>query len=305
MMRPVQLATKEGVSPSRVFLPASDFTLILDFLEWRFPRGTRLGWERRMLAGRVFDQHGKVVSPDASYQANQTIYYYRELKEEIPIPVTEGIVYQDERIVIADKPHYLPISPIGPYIQETLQVRLRKRLGLDYLTAAHRLDLETAGLVMFTIHPEHRNAYQALFRQRKIEKVYHAITDRSDEHNQLQFPLMRRSRIENSARFMQMQECEGEFNAHTQIDLLQRGDNLSIYELRPLTGKKHQLRVHMNALGLPILHDQIYPEMKEYVPLSNRTYIDKLQLLAFSLRFEDPYSLKNVYVESQIKLMKI
>ena len=297
-----KLGTKNGVGPSRVFLPAGNYPNLLEFLVERFPASTREGWTRRMLQGTVLDQTGQALSPDTLYFANQHIYYYRELLKEVVIPFEEGVVYEDDNIVVADKPHFLPVSPVGPFLQETLLVRLKNRLGIDGLNLAHRIDLETAGLVLFTKRPELRATYQNLFRDQKINKYYEAIAPIRED---LKLPLTYRSCLEESAAFMQMHEIDGEPNSETTIELIESKEGLGRYKLSPVTGKKHQLRAHMNALGIPIKNDQIYPVLKEYVPPEMRGYNEPLQLLAKELSFVDPVTNKERVFQSKLTLLPL
>jgi tRNA pseudouridine32 synthase / 23S rRNA pseudouridine746 synthase len=201
------------------------------------------------------------------------------------VPFTESIIYQDAHLLVADKPHFLPVAPTGRYVQETLLVRLKKRTGLHDLVPIHRIDRDTAGLVLFSVQPASRDAYAALFRQRSVAKCYEAIAPfRSD----LCFPLAHRSRMVSAASFMQMQEAPGEPNTETHIELLEQRGALARYRLRPVTGKRHQLRVHMLSLGLPICGDAIYPTLTPEPQLEALDYSDPLQLLAQRITFEDP-----------------
>ena len=255
-----------------------------------------------MTQGTVLNQLGEVLSPDAQYLPNQHIYYYRELLKESIIPFEELVIYEDDNIVVADKPHYLPVSPVGPFLQETLLVRLKNRLGIDALNLAHRIDLETAGLVLFTKRAELRATYQNLFRDQEIDKSYEAIAPiRAD----LELPLTYRSCLQESAAFMQMHEIDGEPNSETIIELLESNDGLGRYKLSPVTGKKHQLRAHMNALEIPIKNDQIYPVLKEYVHPEIRDYSEPLQLLAKELSFVDPLTKKNHVFKSTLSLLPL
>lgn len=297
-----KLGTKNGVGPSRVFLPAGNYPNLLDFLVERFPASTRQGWTRRMDQGTVLDQFGVAISSNSPYLPNQHIYYYRELLKEAVIPFQESIVYEDENIVVADKPHFLPVSPVGPFLQETLLVRLKNRLGIDGLNLAHRIDLETAGLVLFTKRAELRSIYQNLFRDQKIHKRYEAIAGLNPK---LQFPIIHRSCLEESALFMQMHEIDEPPNSETQIELIEHADGFGRYRLTPVTGKKHQLRAHMNALGIPIMNDQIYPNLKKYVPPESRDYSNPLQLLAKELRFEDPVTSVPHHFQSKLTLLPL
>jgi len=288
-----------GVGPSKVFLPEGPYLLVLDFLEKRFPRGTRAGWESRMLAGRVFDDRGHPLPPDAPYLPRRMVYYYREAQENFVIPFQESIVYEDDYLLVADKPHFLPVTPVGPYIQETLLVRLRNLTGIESLSAAHRLDLETAGLVIFTKQAQARDLYASLFRKQLIQKTYLAVANYTDQYI---WPHIRQSKVENGTRFMQMQESEGVANTITSIQMIQHDEQFALYQLQPKTGKKHQLRLHMSALGIPIRYDQIYPHMVSYTAPEHRLYENPLQLLAKELKFIDPITQTNHHFISQLRL---
>ena len=287
MTRPAApgLPTRDGVGPSCVSLPpdpARAWPTLTDFLVERFPAIARDVWLARMAAGLVLDEFGQSVTPGRAYQGHIRIYYYRALAAEPRIAFDEAVIFQDAHLVVADKPHFLPVTPSGHYLQETLLVRLRNRLSIDTLTPLHRIDRETAGLVMFSVRPEDRNAYQLLFRQHTIQKHYEAI---APWRRDLTFPITRQSRIEEGQPFFRQQEVPGLPNSHTHIDVLEVCGDLARYALSPVTGKKHQLRVHMHALGLPILNDRLYP------PLANKPVDDfdrPLQLLAKSVTFTDP-----------------
>jgi tRNA pseudouridine32 synthase/23S rRNA pseudouridine746 synthase len=279
------LPTRNGVGPSCVALPIGTWPTIADFLEWRFPGVPRAEWMARMLRGDVVDAQGGAVSPACPFRAHAKIYYYRSVPLEPRIPFDEVVLYRDEHLVVVDKPHFLPVIPSGRYLQETLLVRLKQKLDIDTLAPIHRIDRETAGLVLFTIQPKTRGRYQALFRERAVVKHYEAIAPwRAD----LALPMAYRSRLIEAASFMQMCETPGVPNAETFIELLETRGEFARYRLRPVTGQRHQLRVQMAALGIPIVNDQIYPCHTPEVPQPD--YSKPLQLLAKSLSFTDPVS---------------
>ncbi len=298
-----ELPLRDGVSASAIALPqAGPWCLMLDFLDQRMPAVTREVWVERMENARVFGEQGQVLRADAPYQGGGRMFYYRELAVEPAIPFTETIVFQDEWLLVADKPHFLPVTPGGRYVRETLLTRLKQRTGLTHLSPAHRIDRETAGLVMFSVQPHSRGAYQNLFRDRQVAKVYEAIAPFDPS---LSLPLSRSSRLqESAAAFMQSIEVAGEPNAETRIELLELlADGKARYALHPSTGQRHQLRVHMNALGLPIVGDSIYPELLPYP--SDEAAADfsrPLQLLAKELRFVDPLSGQPRHFQSALRL---
>lgn len=294
------LPTRSGVGPSCIGLPAapkaSAWHTMLDFLAERFPAISRDVWAQRIQAGLVADEFGALVTPTRPYQGHIRIYYYRDLPAEPRIPFDETVLYQDDHLVVADKPHFLPVTPSGHYLQETLLVRLKNKLGLNDLIPIHRIDRETAGLVLCSVNLAERNAYQSLFRRHEVVKHYEAI---AAANRDLVFPLTRKSRIVEDTPFFRQREIEGPPNSETHIRVLQVMASKARYALSPVTGKKHQLRVHMNALGLPIMNDRMYPPIENTPP---DDYNAPLQLLAKSIAFTDPVTGQLRRFESQLQL---
>jgi tRNA pseudouridine32 synthase / 23S rRNA pseudouridine746 synthase len=291
------LPTRRGVSPSCVGLPAGDWPTFTDFLVQRFPAIARQTWLERMAAGLVADEFGVAVTPERPYRGHMRLYYYRALETEPRIPFEAAVLYQDAHLVVADKPHFLPVTPSGSYLQETLLVRLKNQLGLSQLIPIHRIDRETAGLVLFCVQPAERDAYQALFRRHEVAKRYEAIAPWRPD---LRFPLRRQSRIVEDEPFFRQLEVPGEPNSETLVDVLETRGGRARYALSPVTGKKHQLRVHMNALGIPILNDRMYPPVE--VTLGD-DYARPLQLLAKSITFTDPLTEQLRQFESRLGLL--
>ena len=279
-------AVRDGVGPSCVVLPSQGQGSMLDFLARRLPAVAREEWQRRMQAGDVVDERGEPVAPARLFEGGLRLYYYRSLPAEPALPFTETVLYQDEHLVVADKPHFMPVTPSGRYLHNTLLVRLKRQLGLPELSPLHRIDRDTAGLVLLSVHQRTRGAYQALFRDRQITKHYDAIAPwRAD----VAFPREHISRLEESPQFFRMQEVPGEPNSHTRIEVLDvaGASGWARYRLSPVTGKRHQLRVHMAALGLPLRNDPFYPVVNDP---PEGDYSRPLQLLARSLEFVDPLS---------------
>lgn len=293
------IGMREGVSPSCVALPVGHWATLLDFLSDRLPNVSRTEWTERMAQGLVLKEDGQAVLSDQAYRHGQRLYYYRHLPAETALPFTARIVFEDERLLVADKPHFMPVTPTGRYVQQSLLVQLKRQTGCDDLTPIHRIDRETAGLVMLSKRPQDRNAYQALFRARQVHKVYHAVASAPGD---LQLPEVHRSRMaEDPAQFFRMCEVPGEANSETRIAVLDTRDGRAFYQLVPLTGKRHQLRVHMNALGIPIEGDQFYPRVLRS-PDEPEDFTRPLQLLAHSVQFTDPHTGQMRQLHSQLQL---
>jgi len=278
-MRPPDI---DGLAASTLQLPPGAWPTVLDCLCERFPSVTRARWLERMARGRVVDGAGAQMTAATPHRVGLEVHYYREVDDEPAIPFDEAVVYADAHLLVADKPHFLPVAPAGAHVHETLLGRLVRRTGNTALVPLHRIDRETAGLVLFSAHPDSRARYQALFRERRIDKHYEAIAPALPH---VAFPHVRASRIVAGTPFFRMQESDGMANSETRIDAIARGDGHWRYALAPVTGRKHQLRVHMAALGAPIAGDPLYPSVR-HRPAGD--YTAPLQLLARRLAFIDP-----------------
>ena len=270
------------MSASKLQLPPGPWTTVLDGLCARFPAIPRGTWVDRFARGRVLDAEGAALALDAPYRPGAEIRYFREVADEPVIPYAETVLHADADLVVADKPHFLPVTPSGDFVRETLLARLVQRLGNPNLVPLHRIDRDTAGLVLFSANPATRDGYQALFRERRIRKRYAAIAPALPG---VSFPLVRSTRLVRGEPFFRMQEVEGVPNSETRIDVLERAGAWWRYALEPVTGRKHQLRVHMAGLGAPVANDRWYPRVTAAAPDDGAR---PLKLLARTLEFVDP-----------------
>jgi tRNA pseudouridine32 synthase/23S rRNA pseudouridine746 synthase len=280
----VPLPVRDGVAPSYMWVQDEAPGTALAYLLARFADVTEATWRDRMARGEVVDGSGAVLGPDSALRRNLRIWYYRELDDERPIPFEEQILYRDAHLLVVDKPHFLPTTPGGRFLHQSLLVRLKHKLGEPQLIPIHRLDRETAGVVLFSLREETRGAYQSMFQQRSIEKTYEALAGPMAGRS---FPFVYRSKMVEGTPFFRMEEQAGEPNSETLIDVIEaRGDAL-LYRLQPHTGRKHQLRVHMAALGAPIVNDAFYPRA---LPVQDDDFSRPLKLLARAIAFDDPVS---------------
>ncbi|MFE5107214.1 pseudouridine synthase [Streptomyces sp. NPDC056663] len=283
---PAPLPQRDGIDPVRVRLPedpGEEWATVRDHLLARFAGAIGADRVDAMFAdGRFVSVQGP-VAPDEPYTAGRFLWFHRDFAPEEPVPFPVGVVYRDARLVIADKPHFLATTPRGRHITETAVARLRRELGLPSLQPAHRLDRLTAGLVLFVVRPEDRGAYQTLFRDKLVRKEYEAVAPYDPS---IAFPRTVRSRIVKERGVIAAREEPGEANSESRIELLEHREELGRYRLLPTTGRTHQLRVHMNGLGLPLVHDPVYPVIEPEGAADDWTR--PLQLLARVLEFTDP-----------------
>jgi tRNA pseudouridine32 synthase/23S rRNA pseudouridine746 synthase len=279
----VQLPVRNGVAPSYLWLTETRAGGMLRFLAERFPDVSVESWAARLQRGEVVDAQGKPLQADSHVRQGMRIWYYRELDElETPIPFKERILFQDAHLLIVDKPHFLPMIPSGRFLHETLLVRLKAQLELPHLVPIHRLDRETAGVVIFSHNPDTRGTYQSMFQKRVVKKVYEALAGPIEGR---EFPFTYRSRMQDAAQFFVSEEVPGEPNSETVVEMIERRGDVVRYRLHPHTGRKHQLRLHLSSLGAPILNDAFYPVA---LPCKGDDFSAPLQLLARAISFEDP-----------------
>ena len=279
----VPLPLRDGVAPSYLWLTETRAGGMLRFLCERFPDVSAAAWAARLARGEIVDAKGVALNADSHVRQGMRIWYYRELEhEETPIPFQERVLFQDEHLLVADKPHFLPTIPTGRFLKETLLVRLKRQYDLPHLVPIHRLDRETAGVVIFSHNPDSRGAYQSMFQKRVVQKTYEALAGSMQGRD---FPFTYRSRMQDAEQFFVSEEVEGEPNSETVIELLERRGDLARYRLHPHTGRKHQLRLHLSQLGAPIVNDTFYPVA---LPCKGDDYSAPLKLLARSIAFDDP-----------------
>jgi tRNA pseudouridine32 synthase/23S rRNA pseudouridine746 synthase len=273
--------------PSKLSLPQTNpgVATVLEYLIIKFPYIDASIWHQRITDGKVHRHDGSLITALSPFQPQQRIYYYREVENELCIPFKETILFQDQHILVAYKPHFLAVTPGGKYVNECLQNRLRRSTGIKELQTLHRLDRVTAGLVMFSVNPTTRHCYHDLFKTRQIHKTYQAVANINDGEKLIGKEWEIKNRLVTSEPRFRMCITQGEANSHSVIRCLQQKNNKALFELHPVTGKTHQLRLHMQAIGWPILNDKYYPQLQ---PLSEDDYSLPLQLLAKELQFIDP-----------------
>ena len=287
-----------GVSASKVYLPTlqSHVGSIFDYLCQEFPHISQNEWIQRFNDQLIYNQQGHILTIHSPYTPNSHVFYYRFLAHETHVPFEHQILFENNDFIAVDKPHFLTMSPTGQYVQETLLVRLKKQTNNEFLTPIHRLDRETAGIVLFSKNPETRGLYQQLFAERQVQKTYHAI---APFNSHIPFPQHIELRMEKGEPFYIMQTCDGEPNSSTDISILEHNQYWAKYELKPLTGKQHQLRVHLNSLGLAIKNDSFYPSIQHK---KEDDFTSPLQLLAKTIEFQDPVNQQIYHLFSKQEL---
>ena len=286
--------------PATVTMPKTEkpYPSVLTVLTERFPKIGQSSGEARIAQGKVLGEDGSPLTIDTPYAPQKRIFYFREVAQEPVIPFAELILFQNQDLLVACKPHFLPVTPGGPYVEECLLNRLRRSTGNDDLVPIHRIDRETAGIVLFSANPKTRHLYGELFRTGQVEKTYQALSSVAGDRCPANWLV--ENRMVKGEPWFRMTTAAGLANARSRIELVEVKDGVSRFVLHPLTGKTHQLRVHMSGLGFGILNDRYYPDLQEE---SADDFERPLQLLAQSVTFQDPVTGKRLEFASGRRLL--
>ena len=288
---------------SEITLPAHNagWQTVLQFLCVKFPYIAEAVWRQRIAQGKVHWFDGPTITEQTPFLPSKRLCYYREVVAEPVVPFEHHILYQDEHIIVADKPHFLPVTPGGDYVNECLLARLKRQTGIDDIVPVHRLDRDTAGVVLFSVNTASRARYYKLFSDGAVQKQYLAVASLNAAAKQATLPQHWHieNRIEKSHPRFVNAIVAGEVNAVSDISLVARYADTGLFQLTPHTGKTHQLRLHMLSLGMPIMHDKYYPVLH---PKSVAQFDTPLQLLACGLRFIDPVTSASQSFCSEFKL---
>jgi tRNA pseudouridine32 synthase/23S rRNA pseudouridine746 synthase len=280
---PVNIAAGMQTRPSRLYLPKFDSApdTIFEYLLARFPQVDVAIWHERVSRGLITLSDGTTLEENSPYRHGMTVFYRKEVPSEPPLLEEPLIVYRDDEILIVDKPHGMPVTPSGEHIERSLFVRLQRITGLPDLAPIHRLDRDTAGLLLFTIKADARAHYHRLFAEGRIEREYLAVAHVDPPLQRTHWRI--ENRIEAGEPWYRQRIVEGRVNAITEIELADLRSGLGRFRLFPKSGKKHQLRIHMVSIGCPIVGDPFYPGITKERPGD-----PPMQLLATRLAFIDP-----------------
>jgi 23S rRNA pseudouridine1911/1915/1917 synthase len=234
------------------------------FLSWRIPRLTRSRAAEIVRACCVHPT-GARRTPDERVWAGETVMLVREKFVEPDAPREFAILYEDEAIVAIDKPAGLPVHPSATYHHNTLTSLMTKRFaGAGRAPQiAHRLDKETSGIVVCAYPGPDEVQLKRQFEAREVGKEYLAIVRgviASDE-GEIDRPMRRAT----AGLHNMMETCDEGLAARTRYRVIERHADATLVHLFPETGRQHQLRVHLSAIGHPIVGDKLYGPEREAI----------------------------------------
>ncbi len=225
------------------------------FVQSRIPRLSRTR-ANEIVRACAHHPDGRRRRPSERVRAGDVVLLVRPRFEEPEAPTAFGVVYDDEAMVVIDKPPGLPVHPSASYHRNTLTFLLRERYPEGPPQMAHRLDRETSGVLVCARTLEDERLLKKAFERRQVEKTYVAIVRGRvrEGAGHVDLPL---GRPDEGLHLLMEVRPDGA-PSRTRFGVVARTADHSLVALRPETGRQHQLRVHLSALGHPIVGDKLY-----------------------------------------------
>ena len=263
-----RLAPPEGCDPDSVVLTypvvRDHAGLRLDrFVMLRIPRLSRTR-AQEIIRACAFHADGRRRRPSDIVREGEVVLLVRERFEEPEVPLEFQIIEQDEALLAIDKPAGLPMHPSATYHKHTLSYLLRERYAPDGGFApqiAHRLDRETSGVVLCALNRQAERRLKMAFEAHRVQKGYVAIVEGelAESSGEITLPL---AAVEEGLH-VRMEVRDDGAHAHTHYEVVERRAGRTLLALHPRTGRQHQLRVHLSAIGHPIVGDKLYGPERE------------------------------------------
>ena len=247
---------------TKVKPPAKNVPL-LDYMSGRFTYRTREAWAQLIAEGNILFE-GEVAHAELLVSAGDRLTTKLPDFDPPDANYDYTIVYEDENLLAVNKPSNLRVHGRGRYIHANLIHHLRHvRLAGRYPEASliNRIDANTTGLVLLSRNQKMLTAMQKLFQERQIEKTYLAVVIGvpKESRGNVSLPIGRLPSAEGVYRYGFSKNAEKLKEAETDWKLIEQiGDDMALIELKPKTGRTHQLRVHMAAIGHPLAGDALY-----------------------------------------------
>ncbi len=229
---------------------------ILDYYSQRYRHSSRTQWQQRITAQQVL-LDGYPTTVDTILQPGQWLTYYRPPWEEPKVPLSFEVVYEDSEILVVAKPSGLPVLPGGNFLENTLLGQLKKYYPHETPIPIHRLGRGTSGLILLGRSPISRSHLTKQMRQGKINKIYRALVGKSNLPDRffidqpigkIPYPILD---------YIYAATPNG-LASHSDCIVLKRTAKTTLLKVTILTGRPHQIRIHLASVGYPLMGDPLY-----------------------------------------------
>lgn len=239
---------------------------LVDYLAHRFTYQTREKWEHDVKEGLLVVNRKPSFSLQTVLSVGDIIVYKMPHRAEPPVEKNFSILYEDDDLLVVDKPGGLPCHPGGRYFRHTLWALISDGLGIDNLSLVNRLDRETSGVVLIAKNKKAARHCNRQFAERKVLKRYQVLVEgcfSPGEQNAVGYLDMDpASAIRKKRRFYQLDAEESlpsdMKQCNTFFSRQKVANGLSLLEAVPRTGRHHQIRASLYSLGFPVVGDKMY-----------------------------------------------
>lgn len=265
----------------------------------------------KLIIGKRLKVNNKIILADSIVNKNDEITILTRESDEPKVNKKIKIVYEDEDILVINKPQNIPIHPTGKYYYNTLKEVLKNKLKTEDIFVTHRLDRETSGVIIFAKNKKSAVSLQKQFEKRQVSKTYVAVCLGiiKKEEIVIDKPLTKMQRGEMRDYICVNQKGQ---KATTKINLIKHNNTYSLVRAIPITGRQHQIRVHLKSIKHPIVGDKIYNKpnklfikyLKEGLTkdLKEEFILENQALHAESIEFTHPKTKKVIKICSKIPL---
>jgi len=232
----------------------SEGMTLVSHLASRYAHNPESSWRERIERGLV-KVDGATALPDERLRAGQRIIWARPPWEEPAAPLFYAVLHADSEVLAVAKPSGLPTLPGGGFLEHTLLNLVRRRF--PGASPVHRLGRGTSGVVLFSLSPETGRGLSKAWRERRVEKTYRALVEGSPPLDTFTVEVPIGPVSHPALDSIHAASAEGK-SAKSEVRVIERREGASLVEVRIVTGRPHQIRIHMAACGHPLAGDPLY-----------------------------------------------
>ena len=276
-----------------------------EFMKTRLPRYSR-NEIHNIIETRLVQKVRKLKKGTIVRTSDEVVFLY-DKKEEVVQDVDIPVLYEDDHLLIVNKPPDMSVHSNNPWGKNDLIQQLRRQRDSRELYLAHRIDRETSGIVLIARSITIASKLGEAFFGRKVEKEYTALVfgEMADDNGVIDLPICGDEKA--VVRVKMTTDIDSGAPSITEYTVLKRLNGFTMVNARPMTGRQHQIRVHLSAIGHPLVGDKIYKDEKLFLRFIKDGFTEELEkelllprhaLHASRLSFKHPVTGIQLHIEA-------